>query len=62
MPGLILCISAARRRQFTFVVQQSLEMQKVGTAAEKARMADGGGAAAVDDAETEAPPGDDEKM
>ena len=44
------------------VLQQSLEMLKEGAAAKKARMAGGGGAAAVDDAEMEAPPGDDEDM
>ena len=44
------------------VVQQSLEMLKEGAAAKKARMADGVGPAAVDDAEMEAPPGDDEDM
>ena len=55
-------ISAMAESVHGAVVQQSLEMLKEGAAAKKARMADGGGAAAVDDAEMEAPAGDDEDM
>ena len=55
-------ISAMAESVHGAVVQQSLEMLKEGAAAKKARMADGVGPAAVDDAEMEAPPGDDEDM
>ena len=44
------------------VVQQSLVTMQESARAKKARMADGVGPAAVDDAQMEAPPGDDEDM